>query len=384
MTRARPSLSLLVCLSMGAAAIASTQTDAQADDKKVVARRVKPRPHPQPIAPMPEPTPDVPVGPDSGVAPLADPPKQLVEATATIWAQAGSRSWTGCSSVAKEAKNQLGSYGEETNNYRENHHWAIQAGECPNAPEVLTMAARSELLRRFPLPEGLDTQTDLTELEASIDASRERASAWIDDAQAELARRRDRRSLGLEYWRGRGLLSTGDLAGAREALTYALNQASVEGWKLRRLLALTELYAGNLDAALLQAKRAYVDSPSSDQVASYFVLGLVLDRAGDQAGARRRTQAALDRDDGGRMRALETAMPIHERLYLRAYAKTVRGETSGALRLWDAYLARPEPEDPERRLAERHQAALRPLPSGLGGPAHPDEGEAAARVRPKP
>ena len=98
-----------------------------------------------------------------------------------------------------------------------------------------------------------------------------------------------------------------------------------------------------------------------------------IDRAGDQAGARRRMTEALDRDDGGRMRALETTMPMHERLYLRAYASTVRGESSGALRLWEVYLARPEPEDPERRLAERHQQALRPLPSNLGGPAKPGE-----------
>jgi tetratricopeptide (TPR) repeat protein len=358
----------------------------EATAKKMPAASRKPRP-----APNPPPNPPgwgeaneignvgiVPAGPEAGGHEPSRPKPPLVEATATIWAQAGSRSWTGCSTVANEAAKQLWGSGEAVNSYRENHHWAIQAGECPNAPEVLAMAARSELLRRLELPEGLDGTTDLTKLEASLAESRDRALAWIDAAQAELMRRRDTRSLGLEYWRGRALLSTGDLVGARAAFQRALRLRSIEGWKLRRLLALTELYSGELDLALDLAKRAVIDAPASDKLASYYVLGLVLDRAGDSAGAHRRIQTALDRDDGSQRRALETAMPVHERLYLRALAKTVRNESSGALRLWDAYLARPEPENPERRLAERHQASLRPLPSNLGGPAHPDEGAAAS------
>jgi hypothetical protein len=93
---------------------------------------------------------------------------------------------------------------------------------------------------------------------------------------------------------------------------------------------------------------------------------------------------ALDVDgDQSQMRALESALPMHERLYLRAYAKTVRRDASGALRLWDAYLARKEPESPERRLAERHRSALEPLPTNLGGPPRPEEGEAAAGSTPK-
>lgn len=305
----------------------------------------------------------------------------LVEATATVWAQAGSRSWTGCSKVAAEAGKQLFGYGEEINNFRENHHWAIQAGECPNAPEVLTMAARAELLRRFDLPEGLDDKTDLTLLESELASSRVRALAWIDDAETELRRRRDRRALGLEYWRARALLSTGDVAGAKQALQLGLREGTVEGWKLRRLLALTQLFAGDLEAALEQANRASIDAPQSlggERLISVYVLALVLDRAGDTAGAQRHMKSALDMDgDGAQMRALESALPTHERLYLRAYAQTVRRESAGALRYWAAYLARPQPEAPERRLAERHRSTLQPLPRNLGGPAHADEGQAA-------
>jgi tetratricopeptide (TPR) repeat protein len=346
---------------------------------------VKPRPSPMPMPVPPPPPPGwdearelgnegvVPEGPEAG-GKLSPAPKKLVEATATVWAQAGSRSWTGCSAIASEAGKQLWSSGEEVNNFGEGHHWANQAGECPNAPEVLTMSARTELLRRFDLPEGLDATTDLSTLEAGVAQSRARALAWIDAAETELDRRRDTRSLGLDYWRGRASLSTGDLEGARRSFRKALSESTVEGWKVRRLLALTELYRGNLDAALVLAKRALLDAPGSDQLTSFYVLGVVLDRSGDPAGARRRMKAALDREDGNQLRALGSALPLHERLYISALATSVRNEASGALRLWDAYLARKEPEDPERRLAERHQTALRPLPGNLGGLPHPDEG----------
>lgn len=358
----------------------------EVEARKVIAKPVaRPRIPPQPPPPPAWEEADaignggvVPSGPASDGSEL--PPTKLVEATATVWAQAGSRSWTGCSSRASEAEKQLWGSGEEVNSYRENHHWAIQARECPNAPEVLTMAARSELLRRFDLPEGLDESTDLSELETQVAQSRTQALAWIEHAALELERRRDARSLALDYWRGRAMLSTGDRVGARRALERALREATVEGWKVRRLLALTELYDGNLEAALELAKRALIDAPASDRSLSFLVLALVLDRAGDQAGARRRMNSALERDDGSQLRALESALPLHERLYLRAYAKTVRNETSGALRLWAAYLARPEPEAPERRLAERHQTALRPLPGNLGGPVRADEAAAASRA----
>ncbi len=321
--------------------------------------------------------PSVPPGPEasgSGYVAATTSTAAPVEATATVWAQAGSRSWTGCSAVASEAAKQLWALSEDTNNFRSDHHWAIQARECPNAPEVLTMAVRHELMRRFELPEALDERSDLTMLAQDLIDSRTRAIGWIDDAEAELARRQDDRTLGLSYWRGRARLAAGDYEGAVESFEKALRDDAIEGWKIRRLLALAVLYQGDLDRALLLAFRAYVDAQQGDRLMSEYVLALVLDRSGDSASSRRRMKDALDRDgDGGRLRVLEAAMPLHERIYVRAYAQTVRGEASGALRLWGAYLSRPEPEAPERRLAERHRRALEPLPSNLGGPARPGE-----------
>jgi hypothetical protein len=350
--------------------------------QQVVAKRVMIKPSPgrgpgRPHTPPPreaEPVPfGLPPGPEEGGVLTTD-VGPLVEATATIWAQAGSRSWTGCSAVANEAAKQLWSLSEDVNNFTADHHWADQVGECPNAPEVLTMAVRSELMRRFDLPEAVDAKTDLTLLEQGRAESRTIALDWIVDAQTELDRRQDERTFGLEYWRGRALLSANDLEGAQQAFEHALAERSVESWRLRRLLALTLLFRGDLDGALIQAFRASIDSPASDRYVADYVLALVLDRAGDTAGSRRRMKDTLDRDgDLGRMRSLETALPTHERLYLRAFAQTVRNESSGAIRLWDAYLARPEPEAPERRLAERHRQALEPLPTNLGGPAKPGE-----------
>jgi hypothetical protein len=368
----RPGLLLaaLIGVSIGASLIWPATT---VEARKVIVKSKpmpKPGPPPAPIGGVGGGVPDqVPDRPDNGDSP------PVVAATATIWAQAGSRSWTGCAKLATEAGKQLFGYGEDTNSFPAAHHWAIQADECPNAPEVLAMAARAELLRRFDLPEALDGKTKLDELERELDESRARALAWTDEAKAELRRRRDPRALGLDYWQARALLSANAVDEATEALRRGLREGSVEGWKLRRLLALAELFSGDLDAAVAHATRASVDAPQNDRLASAYVRALVLDRAGDSAGAARVMKYALDGDgDRSQMRTLEVALPMHERLYLRAYAQTVRRDPSAALRLWDAYLARPEPEPPERRLAERHRSALEPLPANLGGMARPDEG----------
>lgn len=297
-----------------------------------------------------------------------------VKATATVWAQANSRSWLTCSNTANEGGQQLWSFSERANTFREGHHWEYQVRDCPNTPEVLTMAVRVELMRRFDLPEGLDETTDLSALAADTEASKRRALEWIDRAEAELRRRRDHRAFGLEYWRGRALLQLRDFDGADAAFERALAEGAIEGWKLRRLFALAALYAGDLDRALAFASRALLDAPGNDRVASLYVMGLVLDRAGDPSGAKRYMISALNADgDRSTHRGLETAMPLHERLYFRAFAKTVKLEQSGALRLWKAYLARSEPEAPERRLAERHFESLEPRPTSLGGPARPGE-----------
>lgn len=365
-------LSLLsLSLALGLTSTPSDLADALAGIRVV---KKAPRPSKPPPPPTPDPYPYVPPGPEEGGTVSTIDTSPVVEATQTVWALAGSRSWTGCSAVANEAAKQLGNASEDVNNFQAKHHWASQAGECPNAPEVLAMAVRSELLRRLDLPDAVDGATDLSLLDEALATSRSAALGWISDARDELERRSDAGGLGLEYWHGRALLSLGDYDGAQTQLEQALDARTIDSWRIRRLLALTALFRGELDTALVQAFRAYVDSPTSDRYLAEYVLALVLDRAGDTAGSRRRMKDTLDRDgDQGRMRSLESALPIHERLYLRAFAQTVRAEPASAMRLWDAYLARPEPDAPERRLAERHRRALEPLPTNLGGMPKPGE-----------
>ena len=350
------------------------------------ARKVPP-PVSKPVPPPPPP-PGVPGGVPGGVpaeivdapdGPDAGPEPPLVEATATVWAMAGSRSWTGCSKVASEAGKQLSAYGEEVNNFRENHHWAIQAGECPNAPEVLTMAARAELLRRFDLPEGLDGNTDLAPLETEQGASRARAIAWIDAAEAELRRRRDKRGLGLEYWRARALLASGELEPAREDLRRGVDEATIEGWKLRRLLAVAELYSGDLDAALIQANRATIDAPYSDRLISLYVLALVLDRAGDPAGAARRMRAALDMDgDGRRCDRSSRRCPCTSACTCvptpRASAVRPRAPCGCGTPTWHAR----NRSHPSGAWPSGTAAPSNPCPPTSEGSAHADEGRAAS------
>ena len=362
-------------------------SEAQAD-KRVRRPKRDPKPKPKPTPPGSEQADEI---GNSGIVPptVESRPSEegggesLVEATATVWAMAGSRSWTGCSAIASEASKQLWTGSEDANTFQSEHRWALQAEECPNTPEVLALAVRTELMRRLEFPPGVDGNTQLDELESELATSRGRALRWIELAEDELTRRRERRSLGLDYWRGRALLALADYEPAKAAFERALREGSADGWRVRRLQAVCELYAGNLEAAVELAARAVNDSPSNDRIAPSYVLALALDRAGDPSGAARRMRIALTRDgDGGQLRSLQTALPLHERLYLAAYAMTVRNDTPGALRLWAAYLARSEPEEPERRLAERHMAALRPVPRNLGGPAKAGEAPAPAVIVP--
>lgn len=56
---------------------------------------------------------------------------------------------------------------------------------------------------------------------------------------------------------------------------------------------------------------------------------------------------------------LEQLLPLHERLYLSAFHQETAGNVADAIRYWEVYLDRPEPEEPERQSAQRHLEALR-------------------------
>ncbi|MFO0637258.1 MAG: hypothetical protein U0168_30915 [Nannocystaceae bacterium] len=119
------------------------------------------------------------------------------------------------------------------------------------------------------------------------------------------------------------------------------------------------LLDGDLDGAMALAQRATIDAPMDDRTITRYIRAMVLDIPGGTAAAR---AELLDlRNEAGSIiarRATESLLPVHERLYLRALDHQVAEDSGTALRLWDAYLSRSEPAEPERVLARRHRAEL--------------------------
>jgi tetratricopeptide (TPR) repeat protein len=189
---------------------------------------------------------------------------------------------------------------------------------------------------------------------------------------------------GTWFIEGKIHLASGDFASARTAFTHSLRLGEFSPARIRRLLALALLFDGDLEGAVATAHRARLDSVQgpNDVALAHYVWAIVLDRAGDPQAARVALERAFadDRrpgpDFGGSFvdardptseLALATVLPVHEAFYFAGIVAARRGDTLGAKRWFRAYLARPEPEAPERRLAERHLAELEDLPTRIGG-----------------
>lgn len=250
----------------------------------------------------------------------------------------------------------------------EAHPWALRADACPNEPGVTLMAASVELLRVFPEVTSGAPPAAWAEAESEMAASRQRALVWLIAAQREFEKRDEPIPRETVYYEARLRLGLGDVEGARAALNTALERGDTEPWRVDRLLALCDLLDGDLDAALESIHRAVITvemtgaAPFTD-----FIYAMVLDRAGDPVGARARMKRATGRTDAEQQFMLLTlVLPPHERIYARALRAGADDSTrSTALRLWDVYLARDEPAEPERALAERHKARLAPLPGRI-------------------
>ena len=156
---------------------------------------------------------------------------------------------------------------------------------------------------------------------------------------------------------------------AAQALRDAERVGDVARYRLQRMSALVHLFRGDLALALARSHQALVDSPSDDQAISRYMYALVLDRVGASYFSALEMHTLHRSADRTRARtAVESVLPIHERLFLRAIDHQAKGERSHATRLWKAYLSRPEPEAAERVLAQRHQSELEPRPPLVAGP----------------
>jgi hypothetical protein len=297
-------------------------------------------------------------GPDWTPAP-APPP--------TAWARAGARGWRLCDEVGRQAIAVRVGGGPGRGN--EELLWSKRARQCPNEPEVLVLAAQEQIIEVSRIGWGPDVVTGLEEVVEEHRARLERAKQWLDAAMAEAKRRGDRPPLESWYLRAYVEFALGNLEGSRRDLAMATRVEDVERWRSDRMSAIVHLFRGDLDKALRLSHQALLDAPPDDRLISRYIVAFVLDRAGDPAAARSMLEQ-LRREPGhsASRQAFESMLPIHERIYLRAIDHQANRERSNAVRLWEAYLGRPEPVAPDKELARRHQAELEPLPPPVGGP----------------
>lgn len=277
----------------------------------------------------------------------------------TPWADAGGRPWTSCREYERQAEQLLRSSSVKSEEARGDTPWPARARECPNAPSVLVMAALLELLKIPSFPPLADLREELPGLAEGQRATRKQALVWLKRALVESERRGEAAPPMTHYFVAYAALGLGDWAAARAALTVAERLGEVETWRTDRALAVAALLAGDLSEALRLAHRSREFAATSDRHTSMQILALIYDRAGAPEAAQRELAALRSQSYGEERGAVETVLPLPERIYLQALQQQARNPGS-AMRLWDAYLACPEPEAPERKLAERRRDELRP------------------------
>jgi len=297
----------------------------------------------------------------------------------TPWARAGARGWRLCQDAERQARIVRSGGGARGLEEGDPQRWQRQAETCPHAVEVLTLAAQNEIVDAGRLFRHIDTRDEFGEadvdarpVEQIIEEHRtriEQALVWLDTAIAESGRRGDRPPREARYYRAYALTALGRVEDARLAIDEAMLAGDVERWRAQRMAALILLFAGDVQTALRWANRGVVEASASDRAISRYIRALVLDRAGAPAAARAEL-VAMQRDGSAafaRM-AMESVLPVHELLFFRALDHQANGNQSAALRMWETYLRRPEPADPERVLARRHLEELTPTPAPIGGP----------------
>jgi hypothetical protein len=283
----------------------------------------------------------------------------------TVWARAGATAWAACEELGRQAAALRGGSGPRGDSSTDDASaWTERAARCPGVPEVLVLAAQIEIATMVDVSFGPEPGTSL---DSVVEDHRERvvqALKWLDAALAESARRRDPAPRETRFLRAYALVALGQPKAARDALDDAIAYADVERWRSDRMGAVIALLDGDLDRAMLLAHLAGVSTPPDDRTITRYIRALVLDRGGAAAAAR--SEMIELRNDVGHIQArhaTESLLPVHERLYLRALEHQAGEDPDGAIRLWDAYLVRPEPEEPDKVLARRHREALRRKPA---------------------
>ncbi len=245
--------------------------------------------------------------------------------------------------------------------------WEERYGRCPFAPHVGTLGLMEAWGRAETLPYGFEAD-GLDEFVATRTRKRRRLMAWSARVRAEFTRRGVPAPAPVFLvWAGASLAVT-DIKGATRILHEGVEAGAVGAADTRWLHAVASLitlrHAEGLEALgapVLGSDR----TGSAANTRTVYLRAVFLDRLGDRDGAAAAMRAAQTADKDLRaLRGLVRALPAHEALYVRALSRQFSGRGEAlTLRLWAAYLSRPEPEAPERALAERHRNSLAPRPA---------------------
>ena len=277
----------------------------------------------------------------------------------TAWARAGARPWRTCDAAGRQALAiRLGAQGRG----KFERVWRARARQCPREPDVLVLAAQEEVLEAVPVGWMPEADTKLDETIESLSAGATRAVELLDAAIAEADLRGERAPYEAFYFRAYANSVLGNASAVRADLARALEAGDAERYRIERMGAVAALYEGELEDAVRLARLSLDDAPveADERSISRYVWAFVLDRAGDSESARA-VFRQLRREPGsfGNRPAVESMLPAHERIFLRALEHQANGENTNATRLWDAYLQRPEPAEADRVLAQRHADELR-------------------------
>jgi len=228
----------------------------------------------------------------------------------------------------------------------------------------LVYAAAHELRHAYAMPGLSQPEQAIDQLAEELVASRERAHGWLRRALVESANRGQKPPPMLHFLAAQAAVAQGDIKQAKRAIARARTAGHVGSWRIDRLAAVAAWMAGDLDDALTLAHRAREESRDDGLRLSRYLLALIYDRAGATAESSRVLHELNARRIGTGEESIEMLLPIHERLYLTALENQAHGNVADAIHYWKAYLARPEPADPERQQANMHLQALE-RPYGL-------------------